>query len=101
MATNERMSNSCLELNEYKTEILPVGPKTGREIPSNNLEELAPWIKSKVTRLGVIDPNVSFKSYINTVSKKIIFNLRKITKVQLFINQKDTKVNVIHFSPAN
>lgn len=66
------MSNSILEINEDKTEILQVNPKFKREMLSDNLRKLAPWIKSEVTTLGVVfDPALSFKSHVNKVSKTL------------------------------
>ena len=63
MAINKWMSNHFLKLNEDKTEILLVGPKTKWEILFNNLGKLTPWIKSEVTSLGVIFSAVSLTRY--------------------------------------
>ena len=91
VATNKWMSNNFLKLNEDKTEILLVGPKTKREM-FDNLGKLTPWIKSEVTSLGVIiDSDLSFSSHINKVSKTSFFHLRNIAKVRPFINQKDAE----------
>uniref|UniRef100_A0A667YPA7 Reverse transcriptase domain-containing protein n=1 Tax=Myripristis murdjan TaxID=586833 RepID=A0A667YPA7_9TELE len=63
MAVNKWMSDNFLKLNEDKTEILLVGPKTKREMLSINLGKLASRIKSEVTSLGIVlDPDLSFKS---------------------------------------
>ena len=70
LAINKWMSNIFFKLNEDKTEILLVGPKTKREMLFNNLGKLTPLIKSQVTSLGVIlDSDLSFKSHINKVTK--------------------------------
>ena len=48
---NKWMSNNFLKLNEDKTGILLVGPKTKREMLFNNMGKLTPWIKSEVTSI--------------------------------------------------
>lgn len=53
LAINKWISNHLLTLNEDKTEILLVGPKTKRKIMSKNLGKLSPWIKSEVSSLGI------------------------------------------------
>ncbi|MCI5160354.1 MAG: hypothetical protein D3906_18395, partial [Candidatus Electrothrix sp. AUS1_2] len=96
LAINKWMSNNFLKLNEDKTEILLVGPKTKREMLFYNLGKLTPLIKSKVTSLGVIlDSDLSFKSHINKVTKTSFFHLKNIAKVLPFINQKDAE-KLIH-----
>ena len=96
LAINKWMSNNFLKLNEDKTEILLVGPKTKREMLFNNLGKLTPLIKSEVTSLGVIlDSDLSFKSHINKVTKTSFFHLKNIAKVLPFINQKDAE-KLIH-----
>lgn len=77
LAINKWMSNNFLRLNEDKTEILLIGPKTKREMLIKNLGGLAPWIKSEVTSLGVIlDSELNFNSHINKVTKTSFFHLR-------------------------
>lgn len=96
LAINKWMSNNFLKLNEDKTEILLVGPIKKREMLLNNMGKLAPWVKPKVTSLGVIiDSDLSFKSHINKVTKTSFFHLRNIAKVRPFINQKDAE-KLIH-----
>lgn len=96
LAINKWMSNNFLRLNEDKTEILLIGPKTKREMLIKNLGGLTPWIKSEVTSLGVIlDSELNFNSHINKVTKTSFFHLRNIAKVRPFINQNDAE-KLIH-----
>ncbi len=41
---------ATIKINEDKTEISLVGPKTKRELLLNNLGKSTPWIKSEVTK---------------------------------------------------
>ncbi len=50
LAINKWMSNNFLKLNEDKTEILLLSPKTKREMLFSNLGKLTLWVKSEVTR---------------------------------------------------
>ena len=90
------MSNNFLKLNEDKTEILVVGPKTKREKLIKNLGTLTPWTKSEVTSLGVvIDSDLNFNSHINKITKTSFFHLRNIAKIRPFMNQNDAE-KLIH-----
>ena len=104
-AVEHWMSNNFLKLNEDKTEVLLIGPKTkrdavfnslGKNMPSNNQWNLTTLIKSEATSLGVVlDSDLSFKSHINKVTKASFFHLRNIAKVRPFLSQKDAE-KIIH-----
>lgn len=96
LAINKWMNNNFLKLNEDKTEILIIGPKTKRETVIKNLGGLASWVKPEVTSLGVIiDSELNFNAHINKVTKTSFFHLRNITKVRPFIRQEDAE-KLIH-----
>ena len=72
--------------------VLLIGPKTKREMITNNLRVLTPWIKPEVTSLGVVlDSDLNFNSHIKKVTKTAFFHLRNIAKVRPFINQNDAE----------
>ena len=96
LAINNWMNKNFLKLNDDKTEILLVGPKSKREMLTKNLGNLASWIKPEVTSLGVIlDSDLNFNSHINKVTKTAFFHLRNIAKIRSFINQNDAE-KLIH-----
>ncbi|KAL0970199.1 hypothetical protein UPYG_G00238640 [Umbra pygmaea] len=96
IAINNWMRVNFLKLNEYKTEILLVGPKVKREKISMNLGNLTSLIKPEVRSLGVIiDSDLSFTSHLNKMTKTSYFHLRNIAKVRPFITQKDAE-KLIH-----
>ena len=53
LVINNWMNNNSLKLNEDKTEILLVGPKTKRDELLKQLHNLTPLIKKEVASFGV------------------------------------------------
>ena len=90
------MNANLLKLNENKTEVLLVGPKTKRDQITSSLGHLATWIKPQVTSLGVIiDSDLNFTSHINKITKTAFFHLRNIAKIRPFLSQPDAE-KIIH-----
>src|SRR4029434_2043936 len=66
LAINKWMSNNFLKLNDDKTDMLLVGPKTKREMLFYNLGKLTPWMKSEITNL---------KMWHTCFGEKYVFNV--------------------------
>ena len=86
------MSKNLLKLNDDKTEVLLVGPKSKRNTVLSHLGNLAHQLKPKVTSLGVIlDSELSFKPHISKVTQTAYFHLRNIAKVCPFLMKQDAE----------
>src|SRR4029434_5542331 len=78
---NKWMNDNFLKLNEDKTEVLLICPKSKREMLTKNLRGLTRWIKLEVINLKA--------------TKTAFFHLRNIAKVRPFISQNDAE-KLIH-----
>lgn len=75
LAIRKWLSNNFFKLNDDKTEIQLLGPKTKQDVLLSKLGNLASQVKSEVTSLGVIlDSDLNFTSHINRVTKTAFFS---------------------------
>ncbi|XP_061902364.1 uncharacterized protein LOC133649723 [Entelurus aequoreus] len=88
----EWMSQSFLQLNDTKSEILLFGNSTSVSQIRKNLGSLATLEKPHVKNLGVIfDPDLKFDKQVKSVVKSCFFQLRTIAKIKSFLSPSDLR----------
>ena len=88
------MNGNRLKLNDDKTQFIVIGNNTKTTININGLALIAS--SKKVKNLGVIlDHDMFMSSHVTGLSKILYFQIKKISSIRSYLNERVTKTLVI------